>query len=58
VQAAGSRSKTCSSLLRLKGAVGFIDKERKVVGEKGREEWARGLVFEDAILGAQLARQR
>jgi hypothetical protein len=40
------------SLLRLKGTVGFIDKERKVVGEKGREEWARRLVFEDAILGA------
>lgn len=32
-------------------AVGSIDEEGDVVGEKEREERARGLVFEDALLG-------
>jgi hypothetical protein len=41
----------CSLLLCLKGAVGFIDKEREVVGEKGHKEWVHRLVFENTILG-------
>ena len=36
---------------RLGKAVGSIDEEGDVVGEKEREERARGLVFEDAFLG-------
>ena len=36
---------------RLGRAVGSIDEEGDVVGEKEREERARGLVFEDALLG-------
>jgi hypothetical protein len=36
---------------RLGRAVGSIDEEGDVVGEKEREERARGLVFEDAFLG-------
>jgi pseudouridine-5'-monophosphatase len=42
----------------LERAVGSIDEKSEVVGEEEREERARGLVFEDAILGARLARQR
>jgi hypothetical protein len=44
----------------LERAVGSIDEKSEVVGvgEKEREERARGLVFEDVILGARLARQR
>jgi len=36
---------------RLERAVGSIDEEGDVVGEKEREERARGLVFEDAFPG-------
>jgi hypothetical protein len=42
----------------LKRAVGSINEKSEVVGEEEREERARGLMFEDAILGARLARQR